>query len=324
MPVMYSFVAREPLTDCRRLLESLEPLEIAEQLKLLPVDNISSKKNKIKIVYIHNPNARFGGKAKVEVTLDRGKNSFRLNGKGPLSFEVRLNCFNDALTIYFVVTGKLIDLVPEEKAREIFNKILDYITAKASTLGLLPRETGYTLISEAPGHETALPVSTNVEPTAIPQQANIASSHEVSQISAIAQQTLGLTGSTPMQETSGTSIEDASCVEKLFTAGLTLDEELSRMIPIDYHYRARFGRLVEDGRADPFATDLTAYRDGYVVRFVAGDHFIESVRVDGRAGIYYRNDSTGETLTGSEALARAEEALCKSSARATYVVIKIE
>ena len=124
-----------------------------------------------------------------------------------------------------------------------------------------------------------------------------------------------------MQETSGTSIEDASCVEKLLTTGPPLDEELSRMIPVDYHYRARFGRLVADGRVDPPTTGLTAYRDGYVVRFVAGDHFIESLRVNGHAGIYYRNDSTGEGLTGSEALARAEEALCKSGARATYVVI---
>ena len=122
---MHTFSERLPVRDCREVLHSINPSELVEYLEFLPIEKASVKKGRIEITYIHNPNARFGGKAKTKVTVTSGENTLRLHGLGPLSFELRLSCTSPTrLLVYLTVTGKLIDKVPRDKVRELFNKLL--------------------------------------------------------------------------------------------------------------------------------------------------------------------------------------------------------
>ncbi len=112
------------------------------------------------------------------------------------------------------------------------------------------------------------------------------------------------------------------CIARLITAGLRIDEELSRRIPREIHDHANVaGRVVEEGEAPSDLLDLSMYRDGYDIRLAWGENMLESYRAGGSVGVYLRSP-TGE-LYGEAAVARVSGELCGSRIRLFYMVIKV-
>jgi len=117
---------------------------------------------------------------------------------------------------------------------------------------------------------------------------------------------------------------ELDCVTRLFTAGLTVDENLSRNIPTNYHPTASTsGRLVEDGTRSVDILDLSMYKSNYDIRIVYGDVFVESVRVGGKVGIYYRNYATNEEAFGEAAIEKAKDRICREGVEVSYLVIEL-
>jgi len=117
---------------------------------------------------------------------------------------------------------------------------------------------------------------------------------------------------------------ELDCVTRLFTAGLKVDENLSRNIPINYHPMASTsGRLVEDGTASVDVLDLSMYKSNHDIRIVCGDIFVESVRVGEKVGVYYRNYATNEEAFGEAAVEKARDRICRKGVEVSYLVIEL-
>ncbi|HIP65736.1 MAG TPA: hypothetical protein EYH08_04320 [Pyrodictium sp.] len=115
------------------------------------------------------------------------------------------------------------------------------------------------------------------------------------------------------------------CVTRLFTAGLAVDEEISRNIPSNYHPAASTaGRLVEDGTASVDILDFSMYTTNHDIRIVCGDIFVESVRLGGeKVGVYYRNYATNEEAFGETAVEKARDRICREGVEVSYLVIEL-
>ena len=123
---------------------------------------------------------------------------------------------------------------------------------------------------------------------------------------------------TPAAERGG----ELPCTVRLITAGLPVDEALSRRIPGEIHDHANVaGRVVEEGEAPSDLLDLSMYRDGYDVRLAWGENMLESYRAGGRVGVYMRSP-TGESY-GEAAVAQASRELCRGRIRVFYMVIRV-
>jgi len=115
------------------------------------------------------------------------------------------------------------------------------------------------------------------------------------------------------------------CETRLFTAGLTVDENLSKDIPVNYHPMASTsGRLIEDGVASVDILDFSMYVTNHDIRIIYGNTLVESVRLRGeRVGIYYRNYAINEEAFGKEALEKAKERICREGVEISYLVIEL-
>ncbi len=118
--------------------------------------------------------------------------------------------------------------------------------------------------------------------------------------------------------------ERRPCEVRLFTAGLPVDEELSRRIPGELHMHANVaGTVVEEGRASVDDLDLSIYRDGFDVRIAMGDLLVETVRTGSSVGIHLRDTASGRELYGRDALREATERICRPGNRVYYIVIRV-
>ena len=115
------------------------------------------------------------------------------------------------------------------------------------------------------------------------------------------------------------------CVTRLFTAGLVVDEDISRDIPNNYHLTAgTAGRLIEDGTASVDVLDFSMYVTNHDVRIVHGDIFVESVRLGGeKVGVYYCNHATNEEAFGETAVEKARDRICRKGVEVSYLVIEL-
>ena len=112
------------------------------------------------------------------------------------------------------------------------------------------------------------------------------------------------------------------CIERLITAGLAVDEELSRRIPREIHAHANVaGRVVEEGEAPTDLLDLSMYRDGFDVRIAWSDRLLETYRGGGRVGVYLR--APGAERYGRDAVEEAADELCGGRIRVFYMVLRL-
>jgi hypothetical protein len=340
--VMYNFLEKYPVQECSRLLDRILPVEVVSLIKFFPVADISSKKNTITVVYIVNPKSRFRGKAKTRVEIDRTSSTLRLLAKGDISFEVRFNCTNDILTIYFVVTGKLIDMVPRDKAKGIFDEIVNYVRMKAYEIGALKSEEVPTPPAPSPPteietiqtpqpllSEPAAEAGTEQSPQPEPLPPTAPLEHEQEQPEVTLQQATPPppppeeAAAKPLQEEAAapeTSVTE--CVARLITAGLPVDEELSRKVPFEYSPKLSLSILVEMGEAPAGKLDLSKYTDGYLVRLASKGAKLDSLRLGGKVGVYLRVN--GSQYLGSEAVWKAIDIYCGEPERKIfYIVVRV-
>jgi hypothetical protein len=246
-PLMHTFSERLRVKDCKQLIHELDPLDLVEHLRFFPIEKVNTKKDTIEIIYLHNPRARFGGKAKTKVTVTAGENSLRLHGLGPVSFELRLSCTTPrTLVVYYTVTGKLIDRIPKSRAYELFQALLAELRSRAG-------------VEEAPTQPAAAaagpPVSALlVTPAAsAPAAAAPGATTLSSGLTSTPASSPAPVASTPTPvpgAAGGTGVpgEDlAGCIVRLITAGFPVDEELSRRTPREYSPRLRSLPVVAHG-----------------------------------------------------------------------------
>ncbi len=130
---------------------------------------------------------------------------------------------------------------------------------------------------------------------------------------------------TPVAAPAAPAAAQRDCIERLVTAGLPVDEELSRRIKEYIHAEASVsGRLVDEGTGPQEEIDLSKYSDGYDVRIIEGYNFVESVRWRGRVGVYYRNEAGRIEAFGEEAVRHARGTVCRRGVRVTYLVLRLE
>ena len=340
--VMYSFLEKYPVDGCNRILDRIAPVDVVSLAKFFPIAGISRKKNEIIVTYIVNPKSRFRGKAKTRVTVDRTSSTLRLVGKGDVSFEVRFNCTNDILTVYFVVTGKLIDMIPRDKAKSIFDEILNYVRVKAYEIGALQPEAPAPAAPPAPAPPVpavqqqpvqpaaveAQPAQTQPPPPPSPEPAVAQPAAEeatvVQQPQEEAAEAAAGVGEVQAEaaavEQEGLSVTE--CMAKLITAGLPVDEELSRKIPFEYAPKFSLSPLVEMGEAQVSKLDLSKYRDGFMVRLSSGGARLDSLRLGGKVGVYLKVN--GAEHLGSEAVWRAVNVYCTDPGKKVfYIVVRV-
>ncbi|ABM81294.1 hypothetical protein [Hyperthermus butylicus] len=324
--VMHSFIEKLPLRGCEKLLENISPLDVVSMAKLLPIAGISAKKDTVTVTYVYNPRARFGGKTKTKVIVDRTSSMLRLVGRGDLSFEARFSCYNDILTIYFVVTGKLVEMISEERARGVFNEIVDHVMMRARELGALREEAMQQPAAEVQtGEVVAQPaeVPAGFEAAAAPAaeaaEPVVAAAAQPAAVAAEARQHAEAAPTAP-GAASGFSVSE--CMARLLTAGLPIDEELSGRIPLEYSPKLPTSELVEMGEAPLGKLDFSRYTDGYMVRLADESVRIDSVRLGGRVGLYLR--SGGGEYLGTEALWRAIQEFCVDpEKKVIYIVVRV-
>lgn len=347
---MHTFSERLPVRNCREVLHSINPSELLEFLEFLPVEKASVKKGRIEITYIHNPNARFGGKAKTKVTVTSGENTLRLHGLGPLSFELRLSCTSPTrLLVYLTVTGKLIDKVPRDKVRELFNKLLLRLRsiageAPAEEKPAAPQPAVRAPAAAPPAPATAAPVTPAPVtpnpaavrpaaplPTGTPLAANPVNPvnpaaanpvHAAVPPHAQPQPLAAAPAAAAPAAPGGSAVNPALCMVRMITAGFPIDEELSRRVPTEYSPRLRGLPVVAHGYEEATRVNLLEYDDAdYLIRLVSGDTRVDVARIGGRVGVYYRGP--GGEAYGAEAASKAVEDLCRPGRRVAYTVARL-
>ncbi len=312
---MHTFSERLQVQDCKQLIHDLDPLDLIEYLRFFPIEKVNTKKGTIEIIYVHNPRARFGGKAKTKVTVTTGENTLRLHGLGPVSFELRLSCTTPrTLVVYFTVTGKLIDRIPKTRARELFEALLAELRSRAGI------------------EETPIPLAeTRATATAPAATAAAASIPAPAAMPAAAPGATAVAATVPAQApapppaapTAAPAEEDlAACIVRLITAGFPVDEELSRRVPVEYSPRLRTLPVAAHGYEPSEQVNLLEYDDAdYLIRLVSGDVRVDVVRLGGRVGVYYKGPD-GEAY-GAEAARKAAEQLCRRGRRIAYTVARL-
>ena len=284
---MPSSIARREVSSCREALAKTTILELVNMLKILPVERITQKRKHIEIIYVYRPDEFTRRRIKVKAETEKAPELINIRTKGALEITLTVECASEnELIVTLIVGGKAEHYIDEKKVKEIADKIADLIASRSPP---------------AP------------KPTPPPPVAAAAAAAATAAKAAKAM-------TAPM---TGTSMSD--CVERLITAGLRLDEILSKQIPSIYHpHASASGVLVAEGRGNSRALDLREYKDGYDIRLTSGNIFIEIVRLGGRVGVYYNDYNTGEELTGSAAIRRIEETICKEERPLTYLVLKMQ
>ncbi len=316
---MHTFSERIDVGDCRRLLSHLDPVELLEYIDIFPLEKINIKRGSIEVIYVHNPRARFGGKAKVKVTVTHHENTLRIHGLGPISFELRLACTTPSkMLVYLTVTGKLIDKVPKAKVRKIFEKLKEEVLRRAgkapATKPIEEALLGGTRREEKPAQPPAAAAPTPTPaPVAAAQPATLPPTAAPAPAGQQQVQAPGF---------EGMSMESYMCMVRLITAGFPVDDELSRRIPVEYSHRIRTLPIVANGYDPVERIDLLRYDDAdYLIRLVSGDVVVDVVRMAGRVGVYYRDRS--REAYGVEAARLAAEQLCRPGRRIAYTVARL-
>jgi len=358
--LMHTFSERLPVKSCRGILHSVNPSELIEFLEFLPIEKASVKKGRIEITYIHNPNARFGGKAKTKVTVTSGENTLRLHGLGPLSFELRLSCTAPTrLLVYLTVTGKLIDKVPRDKVRELFNRLLLRLRSmageaapseekpapapqvqpaaaaapppaapSAATHYVAPPPTAAApnpaALRPAAPLPTGMPLAANPAnpPAYAPAHGQPVAAPQPPQPQPAVPPPAAAAPPPPAAAGAGQAPNPAMCMVRMITAGFPIDEELSRRVPSEYSPRLRGLPLAAHGYEEATRVNLVEYDDAdYLIRLVSGDTRVDVARVGGRVGVYYRGPR-GEAY-GAEAARMAVGDLCRPGRRVAYTVARL-
>ncbi len=285
-------VERRRVRDCSRVVATIAPMELVEKLNILPVDHVTEKKGRIEIVYLYTPDEFTKKRLKVRIEASREEGRLALRGRGALNMDLLLECRDDELIATIAVVGKGERYVTAEKLREAITSIVELIEERA------PRPVAP--LAPPARVEEARPAEARPTPVAVEARPVEA---EASRAEAEA--------------------KPLTCVDRLATAGLDVDEELSRMVR-SYHLQASLrGSLVEDGRSSSLRLDLSKYREGFNVRVVAPGFYLETVRVNGRVGVYVRDEEAGVEAYGSKALELVEDRLCSEDKTVTYMVIRL-
>ncbi len=317
---MHTFSERIDVGDCRRLLSHLDPVELLEYIDIFPLEKINIKRGSIEIIYIHNPRARFGGKAKVKVTVTHHENTLRIHGLGPISFELRLACTTPSkMLVYLTVTGKLIDKVPKAKVGKIFERLKEEILRRAGKAPATKPIEEALLGGTRRGEKPVQPPAAAAQPATLPPTAAPAPA-AAAPAAPLAAAPAGQQVQAPGFE--GMSMESYMCMVRLITAGFPVDDELSRRIPVEYSHRIRTLPIVANGYDPVERIDLLRYDDAdYLIRLVSGDVVVDVVRMAGRVGVYYRDGS--REAYGVEAARLAAEQLCRPGRRIAYTVARL-
>jgi len=318
--LMHTFSERIPVQDCKKLIHEVDPLDLVEYLRFFLIEKVNSKKGTIEIIYVHNPRARFGGKAKTRVTVTAGENSLRLHGLGPVSFELRLSCITPrTLVVYMTVTGKLIDRIPKQRARELFEALVAELRSRGGAEEALPPAPE--AAAPAAGAALAAPVAAGTvaaSPAGAPAAASqvpVAAPQPSPPAAVAAPQAAA-------QPPAGGEVDLAACIVRLITAGFPVDDELSRRVPSEFSPRLRSLPVAAHGYEPSERVNLIMFDDAdYLIRLVSGDVRVDVVRLGGRVGVYYRGPE-GEAY-GDEAARLAAEKLCVPGRRIAYTVARL-
>jgi hypothetical protein len=124
------------------------------------------------------------------------------------------------------------------------------------------------------------------------------------------------------EEKAAGGVSVTECMARLITAGLPVDEELSRRIPFEYSPKLSLSPLVEMGESTVGKLDLSKYTDGYMVRLTSGGARLDSLRLGGKIGVYLKVD--GSEHLGSEAVWRAVNVYCSDPGKKVfYIVVRV-
>ena len=116
-----------------------------------------------------------------------------------------------------------------------------------------------------------------------------------------------------------------ACVEKMITAGLEVDDELSNFIPIEYRPKITLAKnIISTDTQDPTVLDLTMYKENVGIRIIRESTHVDIVRINDKVGIYYIDYKTNTRLMGKEALEKIKEEICGVKKPVTVMVVGLE
>jgi hydrogenase maturation factor len=329
---MYSFKRHYEVDDCYSAISRLDAEKFVSLVDLLPIHGMKKKGDKFIVTYIYDPNARFGGKDKTTVTIDRGRNHLKITGLGGLSYELRISCLDKSkLLLYMVVTGRLLSYISKKKAEQVFEALSNLVT---TTIGARRAEEAVAVPATRPRVEVLgiRPQPSQPLRTPAPAVPALATGYVEAREEAIP--TTQTSAPQPMEATTSqepreTAVEPGSseCIARLVTAGLAVDEDLSREVPLKYSPLLRRGgkRIVEYSSGEAEAIDLSKYRDAnYIIRLFFSDSKVDIVRLpsEGKVGIYYKGPD-GE-IYGIKAIEKIVAMLCDSNNKLKLVYWVIE
>ncbi len=329
---MYNFKRHYEVDDCYSAISRLDAEKFVSLVDLLPIHGMKKKGDKFIVTYVYDPNARFGGKDKTTVTIDRGRNHLKITGLGGLSYELRISCLDKSkLLLYMVVTGRLLSYISKKKAEQVFEALSNLVT---TTIGARRAEERVATPVTQPRMETLSikpkPSQPQRAPTpAVPTLATGYTEAGEEAIPTMQTSAPQLVRTMPSQEPGKAVAKpgDNECITRLVTAGLPVDEDLSREVPLKYSPLLRQGgkRIVEYSSGEAEAIDLSKYRDAnYIIRLFFSDSKVDIVRLpsEGKVGIYYKGPD-GE-IYGVKAIEKIAAILCSSNNKLKLVYWVIE
>ncbi len=301
--------ARRTIPGCSQALEGLGLLELVERLKILQVDRVTERRGRVEVVYLYTPDEFTKKRLKVRYELHHAPGRLAVRGTGALDLELTVTCRGDEAEASIEVKGKGERYIEQPSLEEALASLLDLIASRAPPP---PAPTPMPTPAPAPAPAPAAPA-----PAAATAEAPPAPTPAPAPAPTPAP-------TPPAEAPVEAATVELDCVGKLVTAGLPVDEELSRQVRSVYHAQASLsGVLEEDGRALSTQLDLSTYRGNHVVRILAGRFYVEAVRLGDRVGVYARDEEAGVEAYGSEALSMVEERLCREPVRVTYMVIRL-
>lgn len=288
---MVELVETKAVHACREALEKITQDDIYNLFQqFMEVEKYSVKKGRLEIVYVHHPDEFTKKRIKLKLEYKRNNSEVIIQGKGDLNIELVMRCSReDEIAIGLTIYGKAEKYVERKKAEEFLQKLLSLVESKAPPK---PQELTITTptITPTPAPTPAAPVTPPIQATPLVSEQR-----------------------------------KPDCVTRLLTAGLIVDEDISKDIPSNYHLTASTaGRLIEEGTASVDTLDLSMYTTNHDIRIVHGNIFVESVRLGGeRVGVYYRNYATNEEAFGKTAVEKARDRICREGIEVTYLVIEL-
>lgn len=281
---MVEHVEAKTVPACREALEKITEDDIYELFKqFMKVEKYGVKKGRLEIVYVHRLNEFTKKRIKLKLKCERRRDEIIVQGEGNINVELIVKCSGENEVAVGLTVYGKAEKYVERKKVEEFVKRL---------LELV---------------ESKAPKAVQVAPTPAETPATQPTP------------TAPVRAAPPTPEK-----RELDCVTRLLTAGLEVDESLSKSIPTDYHLSASTsGRLVEDGTASVDALDLSMYKSNHDIRIVCGDILVESVRVGGKVGVYYRNYATNDEAFGKAAIEKAKDRICKEGVEVSYLVIEL-